>query len=107
MHRSWRSVIRTGLAAAAFVAFATGAIDERTLECEQAMAHLGDCCPKLHVPAACGGGCSNVTLRLEESSCIQDRSCGELLDTGVCDRVEEISANEAQYTDATWVGVCP
>ena len=108
MNWHWRYFLRKCLIACAFLQLATGAIDERTLECEQAIAHLGDCCSSLRVPNACGDGCSQVTLRLEESHCIQDRSCAELVAAGVCRRVEDVSLREADYSEeATWEPVCP
>lgn len=105
LHRVHR--LRVGVAAAACGLLFTGAIDQQTLECEEAIAHLQNCCPELYAPNACGAGCSSVQLDGGESQCILERDCDELDDLEVCDRVEHLSANELELDEETRRWVCP
>lgn len=79
------------LAVAGTLLLGTAAIDERTLECEQAISHLRSCCANLDAKNACGDGCSPVTLTLDESHCLQDSSCEAIRASSVCERVETAS----------------
>jgi hypothetical protein len=99
--------LRVGVLAAACGLLFTGAIYQETFECEEAIAHLQDCCPELYAINACGDGCSGVSLQGGESQCIVERDCDELEALEVCDRVEELSEG-AFGTDNDERGwVCP
>jgi hypothetical protein len=70
---------------------------EDEIECEHAVVHMSECCPELQkslfnceytVQRSCGGNVTGYTypaLSLEDSRCIQDRSCAELVN-GMCAR---------------------
>jgi hypothetical protein len=63
------------------------------LECEEAMAHLIDCCPSSDfrwVSCEFVQGCSESTppdLSPDESQCLRRLSCAEVRERGVCERV--------------------
>jgi hypothetical protein len=83
-----------------------GALHEDQLECEEAIAHLDECCA-IQAPLVCGDGCSSVTLSLETSECIQDRSCEEILATNICARVVDLSKTAADGGITGQEAVCP
>jgi hypothetical protein len=63
------------------------------LECEEALAHLDDCCEDFD-PAAvdCNhvDGCDTdtfPTISVDESQCIRDKSCESIRRDGICQRV--------------------
>jgi len=74
---------------------------EDEIECEQAVVHLRECCPGFRASAvSCTYSdhvdCSdNLTsreypaLNLEESECLQRKSCADLVSTGACTRAQE------------------
>ena len=88
---------------------ATGGLDERTLECEQAIAHLQECCGSgFEAPRACGDGCSRLTLSVETSQCIRDLSCDEVAALDLCARVAALSdAAEANEEELEEEVACP
>jgi hypothetical protein len=92
--------------AAVSASLLVGELDREELECEQAFAHLQSCCGGLRGSDACGAGCSEVTLDLGESTCIEDADCDTLRAHDVCHRVEQLSANEANAS-ADRAKVCP
>jgi hypothetical protein len=100
MNRQIPILLAVGLA----LAFTTGAIDERTLECEQAVVHARDCCPNLEVPSVCGDGCSPVTLDLDESLCVQSLSCDDMRARGTCARLETASGKAHSPSDGQGAG---
>lgn len=75
---------------------------EDEIECEQAVVRLRDCCPGFHASqvdctynsqANCAGdvvGHVYPALALDESRCIQRKTCGELVDTDICMRAEDV-----------------
>jgi hypothetical protein len=84
-----------------------GALNEEQLECEQAIAHLEECCPALNAPLVCGDGCSSVTLTLDTSHCLQDSSCAEVQAAGMCKRVMDLSNTAADAGITGEEAVCP
>ena len=98
---------------------ATG-IDERQLECEEAVARLQECCPDLRIselrchPEGCDG-VTTPTLTLDESKCILNETCGAITSADTCHRVEavgEVNIKNAQYDPSsspvtTSKAVCP
>lgn len=80
------------------------------ISCEEAVAHLQDCCPNFgdtH-PDACEyrrDGCSgnrDVALGMATSRCIRDKECGELVDLGICARARAaVIGDEFSSMDAS------
>ena len=92
-HRSLSVLVAT---AVVLLFFSLGFdLDRGELKCEQAAAHLADCCPELVFRReACiqEGGCSRerdaTLVASEESDCLRAESCDELVSRGVCERLE-------------------
>ena len=66
---------------------------EDEVECEETADYLAECCPGFD-PGTIGctfsRGCTSQTrpvLSPSESRCIRDKSCTELVDEGICERV--------------------
>ncbi len=93
-------------------------LDAGELACEQAAAHLIECCPELdptRMDCSQAGGCSRseqaTTVAEEESDCIRDSSCEDILARRVCERLDAriIAAGEAggpsavQLYEADWL----
>jgi hypothetical protein len=66
------------------VALASGSIDPQQFECEEAVAHLDDCC-NAQVDVHCGDGCNSVELTLDNAVCLRKASCDALIRSGACD----------------------
>jgi hypothetical protein len=71
-------------------------LDRGELKCEQAAAHLAECCPEVVFRRdSCiqEGGCSRehdaTLVASAESDCLRAESCDELVARGVCERIEE------------------
>lgn len=95
------------LCALALVAILPAAIPKNQLECEEAIAHLSECCPGLEASQVCGDGCSPITLSEGESDCIRERDCESLRAAKVCERVEALSKSAGAADAATPEAVCP
>jgi hypothetical protein len=100
----------TVLAALAFAELGFGTIYEDELECEQATAHLLDCCPDLdpHTivcrhPEACETNEESFTI--EESQCIEEASCDAVREAKLCELAPALSAIRAE--SGADPGVCP
>ena len=72
---------------------------EDEFECEQAVSHMRGCCPATFDPTkvSCSydeGGCGTNTtypsLGVDDSKCIEDKSCDQILESGLCDTVENL-----------------
>ncbi len=66
------------------LAVTTAAIDPAEFECEEAVAHIADCCgvdPNVH----CGGTCQNVDLDIKNSACLKKASCESIISSGACE----------------------
>ncbi len=67
-------------------------IQEDELECEQALAHLHECCVKRdfsEISCRTTAGCGSTTYPTYPTVvavCIQEKSCAELAAEGICDR---------------------
>jgi hypothetical protein len=73
-----------------------GGFRESELQCEEAVAHLADCCEKT-LGIDCthhDEGCDQVPpeLSVEDSRCIRDLDCDEIRERGLC--------SPAHYADA-------
>ena len=87
-----RLLRRVATMAVAVVWLGAGGIREDEFQCEQAVAHLHDCCPDLDPGAvSCSfssscGATLFTTFSVEESQCIQDASCEAILRGHLCER---------------------
>ncbi|MEO8876013.1 MAG: hypothetical protein ABI461_10525, partial [Polyangiaceae bacterium] len=70
---------------------------EDEFECEQAVNHLKGCCAATFDPTkvscafdegGCGDNATYPSLGVDDSKCIEDKSCDAILESGLCDRVE-------------------
>jgi hypothetical protein len=122
--RSWWS---TGFTVALLVGLllACTGIRQDEFACEDAVAHLQQCCPDFTgsnivcVYAAVAGGCDtsgyseNPDFDVEQSTCIRNEACAVLRSSGVCERVAAIPKNSGErggYQDPASVPslqVCP
>lgn len=66
--------------------------DERTFECENAVAHLAECCSSFTAaaslcpqPFGCGGEPS-LELSSAESACIKGKDCSDVRSRGLCSK---------------------
>lgn len=84
-----RNFLRRVLVAAGAAALLCGGfgIDRDEYDCEQAVAHLNDCCPSFD-PArlSCARGCDGAgpDLTVDQSACIIGAHCDKLVSSGVC-----------------------
>jgi hypothetical protein len=95
-------------------------IREDELLCEEAAAHLADCCPGFAVSSlSCSynSGCGSTTypaLSVQQSQCINGESCAALVADNVCQRAQQAHA-VVEYEASTGTGtgdeefaqVCP
>ena len=66
------------------LAVTTAAIDPAEYECEEAVAHIADCCgtaPTVH----CGGTCEDVDLNIQNAACLRKASCDSIVSSGACE----------------------
>lgn len=96
-----------------FVVMVTGAVNcdfsDTDLLCEEAVAHLTDCCDNLadkefvcYLPNfSCDYGEIRRSINEAESKCILDRTCNEIKVGQVCVRVEQRLMDMSNYQ------VCP
>jgi hypothetical protein len=97
--RTRRPILVVGILLGALVCCA--GIREDELLCEEAMAHIGQCCPGLDVAAVdCTytSGCSTTypALTVPQSQCIDGMSCADLVSSDMCP-----NAQAAQDSDAS------
>ena len=76
--------------------FACGdAIRQDQLDCEEAVAVLKDCCPRFdasevscqYVDDGCGAA-TRPAIDEQQSACIRDEPCSEIVSSGVCGRAQ-------------------
>jgi hypothetical protein len=93
---------------------ATQCLRPDEVDCEEAVAHMLDCCPAFDRSAVqcvyndvCG--ISYPDLTPAESECILDESCEELVANKICDRVRTRSADAGDPETRSGLGgkVCP
>jgi hypothetical protein len=92
--RPW-SAIATAIAAALVICCGAGLRNDE-IECEEATAHLHDCCggfdpSNFHCKYV--EGCDSTThpdLSIQTSVCIQDQSCDALKARGLCDAARTV-----------------
>jgi hypothetical protein len=69
---------------------------EDQFECEQAVSHMKSCCPATFDPTkvsceyqdGCGGGSTYPSLGVDDSKCIEEKSCDQILESNLCSTVE-------------------
>lgn len=72
--------------------------DERTFECENAVAHLAECCSRFTAaPSLCPqvfgcGGEPSLELSSAESACIKGLECSDVRSRGLCSKAEALVA---------------
>jgi hypothetical protein len=73
-------------------------IDRDELACEQAVAHLADCCPGFDANrwscVSYSGGCGNGStpdISVEAGECIAHASCDDLVRSGSCDAPQQVT----------------
>jgi hypothetical protein len=107
--------------AVAVIWLGSGGLREDEFQCEQAVAHLHDCCPDLEPHAiTCSyskGYCGyrvDTAFSIKESLCIQDSSCEVIRAAQICERALEREALEpilddagTSYTTPEQEPVCP
>jgi hypothetical protein len=88
MRRLTRRVPGLGLALGAFLLFSAESIapTEEEVECESAVAHLGQCCPDFNgKPISCvDGGCRVPDLSLSSSRAIEGMDCAAIQSANLC-----------------------
>ena len=70
--------------AGSLLSMTTAAIDPAEFECEEAVAHIEDCCgsaPVVH----CGGTCEDVDLTVAASACLRKATCDSIISSGACE----------------------
>lgn len=85
--RTRRPILCAGVLLGALVCCA--GIREDELLCEEAMAHIGQCCPGLDVAAVdctytSGCGTTYPALTVTQSQCIDGMSCAALVSSDMC-----------------------
>ncbi len=86
-NRSWRKFLLAGFALVVLGAFG---VDKEEFSCEQATAHLAECCPGFDARTiicggnGCGGSGGYVDLNQARSECILGASCEDLVSSGAC-----------------------
>jgi hypothetical protein len=88
-------------------------VRESEIKCEEAVAHLDDCCPGggWLVEANCtfvdDEGCDEghePGLTIAESDCVRARDCATLVNSGICNRAKRAHARPIRSEPA---GICP
>jgi hypothetical protein len=82
--------LRTALLGVGMVLACTAGIDVDQFECEEAVAHLHECCrdvPVLH----CGQACEKTDLQGSTAICLRKASCEALIQSGACAQPAETS----------------
>jgi hypothetical protein len=96
----------------AFLVFATAALDYMDIdefECEQAVAHLGECCPLLDLESIdCDTGiCNPADIDREESECIQELDCAAIASKGLCNQAAFAATSTTTSGSTEEVRLCP
>jgi hypothetical protein len=90
---------------------------EDELTCEEAAAHLENCCPDFDATllrcdynAGCGST-EHPSIPIEEATCIRERSCARLIAARVCERAMKaapiVEDAEGGTTPSARIPVCP
>ena len=92
----WR-YLRLALAALGLsTLMADGGLREDEIDCEQAVAHLQECCPGFArtetLQCEYNDGCGTIdpALSIDQSLCILGESCAQIVSSGLCDRARNL-----------------
>jgi hypothetical protein len=107
----WRRGFTLSLAVGALLACG---IRQDEFDCENAVAHLQECCPGFsgssvsctYNAGACGGT-TYPALDITTSDCIRQASCGTLVSQGICDRAMRAPLGSSSITSTTTYAICP
>jgi hypothetical protein len=97
MKPRWTRWLLSCVLAGAALSTLTGAfgIEKEEFECEQAVAHLADCCPDFDARGyICSNGCnypSGPDIHTDAAECIVGASCDELVKSGACEAPKQVS----------------
>jgi hypothetical protein len=91
-------------------------VREDELQCEEASAHLDNCCPHFdptevgctHGDLACGE--RDIRLTVDESQCLRSLDCEQIRERELCERVEHVSFHwegDAGYQPDEEEALCP
>jgi hypothetical protein len=82
----------SAVAGLAVMGMLMGSIDPAVFECEEAVAHLKDCCGDTAAVdgITCGSGCTNVDYSGNNAHCIRVTSCDDLLALDACNHPEAL-----------------
>jgi hypothetical protein len=93
---------------------AGGGLREDELECEEAVAHLQDCCPGFAdatLQCVHSDYCTHTepALFIDESTCILARSCDEVIQSGICQKTHDLESPGTDFDGnvITHAAVCP
>jgi hypothetical protein len=90
------------------------ALREDELQCEEAVAHLDECCPGFHPTVAqycqftystCGS--DYPALRVDESECIRKTDCTHLREQTICERAAKANRSTLETDGSARPAVCP
>ena len=75
------------------VVLSCGSLSDDELNCEEAVSKLENCCSKLEAHRfTCERTCSGtVDFTEKAATCVQDRSCSDLQDRGICTAMLRLS----------------
>ncbi len=81
-------------------------------DCENAVAHLAQCCPGFDartVQCSYSSGCSTYYPALDpaQSDCIRGASCETLVAEGVCERAAQLQNAPGSATELNSASICP
>src|SRR5262249_2143923 len=92
---------------------AGGGLRQDELDCEEAVAHLQECCPNFAgATLACeysdGCGVTEPALSIDESHCILARDCADVVASGLCEKTRDLESPHTE--DGSLIShppVCP
>ena len=115
-NKRWRWV-RVALTVVGFTTLmADGGLREDEIDCEQAVAHLQECCPgfaqseTLQCVYSDGCGVTEPAISIPQSQCILGESCEQITASGLCSRAAMLSSPSTSSDNAgppTPNAVCP
>jgi hypothetical protein len=103
--RGLRAALGLGVLGLSWIAIAGPAIGADDLEfvCEEAVAHLNDCCPgfqpskvQCNYTYGCDDTSGNPEISSEQNDCLQKLSCEQLVKNGDCKAAQDGGAIQCQ-----------
>jgi hypothetical protein len=106
MKRRTRALFRLSLPALALLSLvASGGLREDEIDCEEAVAHLDECCPGFakatSMSCTFGTGCeqSLPELTVDESRCVTAASCDEIRSRNLCETLKHVMSPDDAPAD--------